>query len=70
MGSNDFDKRRDEIRRSGDRIRRVAWVIMVLSWVVMAAIAVGGIYLLLHPEVIGEFVGRIIAGFEGARGHE
>jgi hypothetical protein len=67
---NDFDKRRDEIRRRGDSIHRAAWVIMVLSWIVMAVIAAGGIYLLMHPELIGEFVGRIIGGFEGARAHE
>lgn len=62
----DFDKRWREMQRRGDRVRRVAAAIMMLSWVAMGACVVGGVYLALHPEAIGNYAGRVVSGFEDA----
>jgi hypothetical protein len=62
----DFDKRWREMERRGDRIRRVAAAVMLLTWFGFGACIVGGVYLALHPETIGNYAGRIVSGFEEA----
>jgi len=61
----DFYRRWGQMQKRGDRIRRTAGVIMILTWVLMGATALGGVYLTTHPELIGKFAGRVVAGFKG-----
>ena len=64
----DFDRQWARMERQGNIIRRIAflWIAFVASLVIGGLALVG--YGLFHPEVIGEFVGRIVAGFEAGRG--
>ena len=64
----DFDRQWARMERQGTIIRRIAFL-----WIAfVAALVIGGValagYSLFHPEVIGEFVGRIVAGLEAGRG--
>jgi hypothetical protein len=40
------------------------WFVFVLTLIVSVFVAFG--YTLFHPELIGQFFGRIVAGFNGA----
>jgi hypothetical protein len=66
MSMRDFDKRWAEMERRRNRIRRTATVIMVMSWLGLAFMIFAGGYLLLHPEAIGKFAGRVQSGYEDA----
>ena len=55
----DFDKFDDRVRRSQRSHRRF----MALIIAVQVAAVVGVIWLITHPEAIGGFAGRIVAGF-------
>lgn len=64
----DFEKQWAQIERRGNRIRVIAMIWSGLIMLFFAAAVAGGIYALLKPEVIGEFFGRMVAGFEAGHG--
>ena len=60
MIPRDFDRQFDETRRRIARTRRVISTLVIIIWTLI--IGTGG-WLLLHPENVGAFFGRIAAGF-------
>lgn len=64
---NDFDRRWGELERSGRRMRRVVLVFQLFTLLMVLGGVSLGLYALMRPEIIGEFVGRVINGFEAIR---
>lgn len=64
---SEFERNWTRLQREGDRIRRIAmvWSAFVLLLFIGGLILAG--YALLHPEMIGIFVSRIVEGFEAGR---
>lgn len=61
---NNFRQEMDRMRR---RRQRFAAVFMV-AWVMIAVLIVGSLaWALVHPEAVGGFLGRIIAGARAAQ---
>lgn len=58
---DDFDARRERMRRDMARARRITFGVMFL---IAIGIALGGWWLLGHPEEIGAWFGRFAAGVE------
>lgn len=63
----DFEHYRRQIERQGRMVRRAAGIIFVISTLMFVSAISLGIYALVYPEVVGEFVGRIFNGFESTR---
>lgn len=62
---SDFDARHAAARARIARARNV--ITLVIIMIIMTTIAAGG-WLLMHPEQIGAFVGRIASGFSEVEG--
>jgi NhaP-type Na+/H+ or K+/H+ antiporter len=62
---HDFDARMERSRRRFDVIWRLTMTLIILAWI---GIGIAGVWLLLHPETIGSWVGRLISALGGA-GH-
>jgi hypothetical protein len=56
----------DRMRR---QVRRQVAVIQIVAALIMFVIVAAGAWLLLHPEAVGSFFGRIAAGFGSAQHH-
>ena len=61
---SDFDKRWKSMEKQGNRIRLMAWFVTAFTIALMAAMLVGSIYVLAHPEMFGRFASRVMAGYE------
>jgi hypothetical protein len=68
MSRFDFNAHRNEMDRMGRQVRRQVALVQFISLVMLIAIVAAGAWLLLHPEAVGSFFGRIVAGF-GAEVH-
>lgn len=44
-------------------VDRIAWVVFALSTAVLVTTLLSVGYLLANPELIGEYFGRLVAGF-------
>ena len=62
---HDFDARH---RATMDRIARTRNVITLIIIMIGLTAVASAIWLLLHPEQIGTFIGRVAAGFSEAGG--
>jgi len=61
--SNDFDREFDRMRRAGRRRARAFFVI----WLLWLTACIGAtVWVVINPEAVGQFLGRIVAGFQGA----
>jgi hypothetical protein len=60
-----FDREFDETRRRIMRTRRAIILAMVILWALI--IGASG-WVLLHPENVGAFFGRVASGFNGIGG--
>lgn len=68
MRMNDFDRRFADNRRRIDRMARINMVIATISFALIAALVVVGLYLIvMSPETIGAWFGRVASGFKAAR---
>lgn len=61
----DFDRRHRATRRSMERARMISTVLFIAG-VGLLAMAVG--FILVQPETVGAWFGRVAAGFRGAHG--
>ena len=68
MSRFDFNAHRNEMDRMGRQVRRQVALVQFISLAMLIAIGSAGAWLLLHPEAVGSFFGRIAAGF-GAEVH-
>lgn len=60
-----FDHRQRATRRSIERARMISTVLFIAG-VALLAMAVG--FILVQPETVGAWFGRVAAGFRGAHG--
>lgn len=63
----DFDKLMAEQRRRHQMMTRFVFGWFVVVLLLMVATGIASIALLLNPEMLGEYIGRIGAGFEASR---
>jgi hypothetical protein len=68
MSRFDFNAHRSEMDRMRRQVRRQVALVQIISVAMLIAIVAAGAWLLLHPEAVGSFFGRIAAGF-GAEVH-
>jgi len=68
MSRFDFNAHRSEMDRMRRQVRRQVALVQIISVAMLIAIVAAGAWLLLHPEAVGIFFGRIAAGF-GAEVH-
>jgi hypothetical protein len=54
-----FDRDWDDHGRRMERMRRFNMVFSAIVFSIMFAMAVGGVWLLSHPDLIGEYIGTI-----------
>ena len=62
MSFRDFDQRMDQMRRARRRGLRVVLTGVLMMWL---GVAVAILWALKHPDVIGDYLGRIIAAARG-----
>lgn len=63
MSPRDFDRHFDDARR---RIRRTQRAMLTAIVVIWALVLGAGGWALLHPENLGNFAARVVAGFTNA----
>ena len=68
MRDFNFRSHRAEMDRMQRQVRRQVALVQIISVAMLIAIVAAGAWLLLHPEAVGIFFGRIAAGF-GAEVH-
>lgn len=69
MRNFSFDAHRSEMNRMQRQVRRQVAVIQIVCALMFIAVVGGAAWLLFHPEAVGGFLGRIVAGFGSAQHH-
>lgn len=64
MNRREFDRQFDDMRRRHAKMRRLMLAVIAIVWALV--IGTAG-WMLTHPEQIGGFAGRIVAGFSDAK---
>lgn len=65
---SDFDNRWKQMEKRGNLIRRLAMTWIAIVFLLVLSGIGGGVYVLTHPELIGQFVARVVSGLENDRG--
>lgn len=65
---NDFEQRRMEMQRARTRQQRfVIYPIMALAGICLLSAGAAGAYMLLKPEALGQYLARVVRGYEHSR---
>ena len=63
MNRFNFEAHRKEMDSARRSIRRQVAAIQIFVLIMLVMMIIGASWLLLHPEALGAFFGRIVAGF-------
>lgn len=69
MSRFDFNAHPQEMSSIQRRVRLQVAVIQIVCALMFVAMIAGAAWLLFHPEAVGGFFGRIVAGFGSAQDH-